>query len=72
MAGFDTEAVDKQACIDNAARFDRDAFRRGFLAEVERAMARESGRPDEVLAARRAAGDRPRLAAVRPLPGRRI
>ena len=69
---FDTEAVDPQACVQNAARFGREAFREGFQAEVAHAMRQETDRPSEILAARRAAGDRPRLAAVRNLPGRRM
>jgi glycosyltransferase involved in cell wall biosynthesis len=31
---FDTEAVDTQACVGNAARFDSSVFRRRMLAEV--------------------------------------
>ncbi len=72
VTDFDTEAVDPQACMDNAARFDRHAFREAFQREVEHAMAQEPDRPSEILAARRAAGERPRLAAVRTLPGRRM
>jgi glycosyltransferase involved in cell wall biosynthesis len=34
---FDTQAVDPQACIGNAARFDSSVFRRRMLAEVEAA-----------------------------------
>ncbi len=34
---FDTEAVDSQACIVNAGRFDSGVFRRRMLAEVETA-----------------------------------
>ena len=72
VSAFDTEAVDPQACVENAARFGREAFREGFQAEVAHAMRQETDRPSEILAARRAAGDRPRLAAVRNLPGRRM
>jgi glycosyltransferase involved in cell wall biosynthesis len=39
---FDTEAVDPQACIGNAARFDSSVFRRRMLAEVEAAAAEPS------------------------------
>ena len=67
MAAFDADAVDPEACIDNAARFDREAFREGFQREVATALAQEQDRPSEILAARRAAGERPRLAAVRTL-----
>jgi glycosyltransferase involved in cell wall biosynthesis len=72
VTGFDTSAVDPQACIDNAARFDRQAFREAFKREVASAMEQEPERPSEIRAARRAAGERPRLAAVRTLPGRRM
>jgi len=72
VTAFDTEAVDPQACVRNAARFGREAFREGFKNEVAHAMRQETDRPSEILAARRAAGDRPRLAAVRNLPGRRM
>jgi len=69
---FDADAVDPQACIDNAARYSREAFREGFQREVATALAQEQDRPSEIQAARRAAGERPRLAAVRTLPGRRM
>jgi len=39
---FDTDAVDSQACIGNAARFDSEVFRRRMLAEVEEADAEAS------------------------------
>jgi len=35
---FDTGAVDQQACMRNAARFDADVFRRRLLAEVQAAI----------------------------------
>jgi glycosyltransferase involved in cell wall biosynthesis len=42
VRAFDTEAVDPQACIGNAARFDSSVFRRRMLAEVEAARAEDS------------------------------
>jgi glycosyltransferase involved in cell wall biosynthesis len=39
---FDVDAVDPQACVGNAARFDADVFRRRMLAEVEAAAAEPS------------------------------
>jgi glycosyltransferase involved in cell wall biosynthesis len=53
---FDTEAVDPQACIGNAARFDSSVFRRRMLAEVDAASS--EGSP--------VAGER------RPLPSTRL
>ena len=37
VRNFDDTAVDVQACVGNAARFDASVFRRRMLAEVERA-----------------------------------
>jgi len=37
VSAFDDAAVDPQACVDNAARFDVKSFRRGILAEVRAA-----------------------------------
>ncbi len=42
---FDDAAVDPQACLRNASRFDGDAFRRGMLAEVDAAYPRGSRAP---------------------------
>ncbi len=39
---FDADAVDPQACVANAARFDRGVFRRRMLAEVQAAFERET------------------------------
>jgi len=39
---FEAEAIDPQACIGNAARFDSSVFRRRMLAEVEAAAAEPS------------------------------
>jgi glycosyltransferase involved in cell wall biosynthesis len=36
---FDDAAVDPQACVRNARRFDRQSFREGMLAQVEEARA---------------------------------
>ncbi|MBV8432294.1 MAG: glycosyltransferase [Solirubrobacterales bacterium] len=36
---FDTQAIDPQACVGNAARFDSGVFRRRMLAEVQAAAA---------------------------------
>jgi glycosyltransferase involved in cell wall biosynthesis len=54
---FDTEAVDPQACLRNAARFDSSVFRRRMLAEVEAACAGEA---------------RPPAAVRQPLPSTRL
>jgi glycosyltransferase involved in cell wall biosynthesis len=39
---FDADAVDPQACVANAARFDTGVFRRRMLAEVARAFEEDS------------------------------
>ncbi len=39
---FDAEAIDPQACVRNAGRFDSSVFRRRMLAEVEAAAAEPS------------------------------
>jgi glycosyltransferase involved in cell wall biosynthesis len=39
VLGFDTDEVDQQACVGNAARFDATVFRRRMLAEVQAAAA---------------------------------
>ena len=41
VRGFDPLAVDPQACVDNAARFDVSHFRHGLRALVERALEEE-------------------------------
>lgn len=56
VASFDDEAIDAQACVRNAARFDTASFRRRFLAEVDAAQASDS---------RRQIGDRQPLRAAR-------
>jgi glycosyltransferase involved in cell wall biosynthesis len=38
VSGFDTAAVDPEACIDNAKRFDSAVFRESFPREVEEAL----------------------------------
>jgi glycosyltransferase involved in cell wall biosynthesis len=53
---FDETAIDPQACVANAARFDTATFERGMLSAVETAVADESraARPDpQQLATRR-------------------
>jgi glycosyltransferase involved in cell wall biosynthesis len=64
VLGFDDGAVEPQACVRNAARFDVATFRRGMLAQVQAAQAggsRPAGSERQPLAAtrliRRAAGD---------------
>ena len=39
VLAFDDAAVDPQACVGNAARFDREVFHRRMLAEVDVALA---------------------------------
>jgi glycosyltransferase involved in cell wall biosynthesis len=38
VAGFDTESVEPDACVENARRFDAAIFREEFPREVERAL----------------------------------
>jgi glycosyltransferase involved in cell wall biosynthesis len=38
VSGFDTAAVDPEACIENASRFDSSVFRESFPREVEEAL----------------------------------
>ena len=38
MGGFDTDAVDPPACVENARRFDAAVFRASFPREVEAAL----------------------------------
>ena len=38
VAGFDPEAVDPQACVENARRFDCAIFRESFRREVDKAL----------------------------------
>jgi glycosyltransferase involved in cell wall biosynthesis len=64
VLAFDDAAVDPQACVRNAARFDIPTFRRRILAEVDAALlaeARPGGSERQPLAStrllRRAAGD---------------
>ncbi|HEV3378709.1 MAG TPA: glycosyltransferase [Thermoleophilaceae bacterium] len=38
VSGFDTSAVDPQACVENARRFDAAVFRQTFPQEVEAAL----------------------------------
>jgi glycosyltransferase involved in cell wall biosynthesis len=48
---FDVEAIDPQACVANAARFDSDVFRRRMLGEVQAANEREPDGSSGVLRA---------------------
>jgi glycosyltransferase involved in cell wall biosynthesis len=43
---FDDSAIDPQAAVRNAARFDRNAFRAAMLAEVEAACASRRSEPE--------------------------
>jgi glycosyltransferase involved in cell wall biosynthesis len=45
IESFDVEAVDPDACVTNARRFDTSVFRTSFPREVERAL-NESQHPD--------------------------
>ncbi|MFL5822907.1 MAG: glycosyltransferase [Solirubrobacteraceae bacterium] len=47
VADFDDAAIETQACVGNAARFDAAVFRRRMLAEVEAAMRQGPRGPDE-------------------------
>ncbi len=61
VSGFDTEAVDPQACVENAARFETRVFREALQREVDAALrARQVER-----------GDREMHAPRRPAQGRR-
>jgi glycosyltransferase involved in cell wall biosynthesis len=44
VLGFDDAAIDPQACVRNAARFDIASFRHGILAQVQAAVADGSRR----------------------------
>jgi glycosyltransferase involved in cell wall biosynthesis len=56
VRAFDVDAVEQQACMRNAARFDAEVFRRRMLAEVEAAFG-ERARPS--------VADRPAVRASR-------
>jgi glycosyltransferase involved in cell wall biosynthesis len=45
VMAFDDAAVDPQACVGNAARFDSEVFRRRMLAEVDAALSEGSRSP---------------------------
>jgi glycosyltransferase involved in cell wall biosynthesis len=45
VRGFDSAAVDPQACVANAARFDTASFRRRLLAEIDEAQRQEPSGP---------------------------
>ena len=63
VAAFDIEAVDPEACVTNARRFDTSVFAKSFPREVERAVHEDEHRGPDY---RR--GPRPRFAWS---PGRR-
>ena len=54
VAGFDTAAIDPQACIANAQRFDSSVFRESFPREVQAAL-REGPRSGQDVASHPAA-----------------
>jgi glycosyltransferase involved in cell wall biosynthesis len=56
VVSFDDSTIDPQACVANAAQFDRGSFRDGIRAEVDAASA----------------ASRPQPAARRPLPTARL
>lgn len=54
VAGFDDEAIDPAACIENAKRFSAEEFERGIVTQVEEAIAaaaRDAAPPQKVRAA---------------------
>jgi glycosyltransferase involved in cell wall biosynthesis len=53
VRSFDTDAIDPQACIDNAARFDREVFRRSLPREVEAALGEAGKRAERTRMVRR-------------------
>jgi glycosyltransferase involved in cell wall biosynthesis len=65
---FDDAAIDSDACVANAARFDVASFRRDILAEVDAAFSAAGPRNGD--GAVPAAG--PRSAERRPLPAARL
>ncbi len=65
---FDDAAIDSDACVANAARFDVASFRRDILAEVDTAFSAPGPRNGD--GALPAAG--PRSAERRPLPAARL
>ena len=46
IESFDADAVDPQACVDNARRFDTTVFSKTFPREVERALSDETPATD--------------------------
>jgi glycosyltransferase involved in cell wall biosynthesis len=53
VKGFDVDAVDPAACVDNARRFDTTVFSSAFPREVERALREDEHRGAEPRAAPR-------------------
>ena len=45
VAAFDPDAIDPRACVANAARFDRSAFRAAFPRQVEEALREHCQQP---------------------------
>jgi glycosyltransferase involved in cell wall biosynthesis len=45
VSEFDEQAIDSQACIENASRFNTATFERSILAEVDAAVAAQSRAP---------------------------
>jgi glycosyltransferase involved in cell wall biosynthesis len=41
VLGFDEEAIEPAVCVEHAARFSRESFRRGLLSEIEAAAAQQ-------------------------------
>jgi glycosyltransferase involved in cell wall biosynthesis len=44
VVGFDDDAIDPQACVRNASRFDTETFRRGMMREIRAAQVGDSRR----------------------------
>jgi glycosyltransferase involved in cell wall biosynthesis len=62
VMSFDADAIDPQACVENAQRFSLDRFRARLPGEVERAL---NGERDRARALSRR-GARPRRGLARP------
>jgi hypothetical protein len=54
VKGFDVDAVDPAACVDNARRFDTTVFSKAFPREVQRALSEDEHHGAEHRAAPRA------------------
>jgi glycosyltransferase involved in cell wall biosynthesis len=53
VRGFDTDAVDPAACVENARRFEPERFRRALARETDLAVAQATADPDEAARERR-------------------